>query len=78
MASLVLLLEALMIRCQDDHDLLSSKVAKKTDYNNTDVVNVNVNDVGKPGNYHTFIWSSTNKEEDAHQTWKIPEYCLWP
>ncbi|WRX08914.1 hypothetical protein QQP08_001401 [Theobroma cacao] len=71
MASLVLLLEALMIfRCQN-HDLLSNKIAKETPYNTN-------HDVGKQG-YHGYIWSSMSqmKEEDA-RTWKIAECCIWP
>ena len=66
MASLVLLLEAIMIRCQN-HDLLSNKVAKETDYKTN-------HDVGKQ-RYQGCKWKSTSKEEDAH-TWKIAECCI--
>ncbi|OMP12118.1 hypothetical protein COLO4_03462 [Corchorus olitorius] len=73
MASLVLLVEALMMRCQKEDLLSSNKVAKETDSNTNHI------DAGKQGQYHMIRSCILGSNIEDTLTWKtIAECCIWP
>ena len=75
MASLVLLLEALMRCCKND--ILPSEEMKEANYDTNHNVGNHRN--APIGDQHIhYIRSIVKKlDEDAH-TWKIAEFCIWP
>lgn len=73
MASLVLLLEAL-VRCHQD-DNFSSKERKET--NNKNGKSMTKGGIVLATEQHDYSSSFVSEDEDA-QNWKIAESCIWP
>lgn len=70
MASLVLLLEAIMRCCQNE--ILPKEETKEANYDVDDT-----NNAPNGEHFHYIGNILKNVVEDVH-TWKIAEFCIWP
>ncbi|CAK9145250.1 unnamed protein product [Ilex paraguariensis] len=85
MASLMLLLEALMRYCQDIHDLAVPLPGEKwKEIEHVTCENLmkrqwTTDEVSSSKHYHHCVWNWSTVEsiDDNLQTWKIAEGCIW-